>query len=250
MTAGESQCYSMERPYGIALIVNVKNFLRKEGVNLCEREGSDKDAKELEELWARLGFTVKCACEKVKAYNIYDVLRETAKEIDKQQNSNCFVCCIMSHGTMGSIYGSDAELLGIKDIIDLFKEINCKALAGKPKLFFIQACRGGVKLDRTTDAEVPETGEDCVTMPATPSDADATLEAVDSQEMDGNDSSIVHGDIDCDSDDSEFRRCADPNEPHFLLGYSTARGKVKAVFRVFHTYVHARKTLKRFPYYI
>ena len=213
----------MERPHGIALIINVKDFLSTNAVNLRERKGSDKDVKELEELWARLGFTVKCACKKVKAHDIYDVLRETAEEIDEQQNSNCFVCCIMSHGTMGSIYGSDAVPLGIKDMIDWFKEINCKALAGKPKLFFIQACRVG---DQTTDAEPPKTGEDCVTMPITPSDADATSEAVHSQEMDGNDSSIVHGDIDCDSDDSEFRRCADPNEPHFLLGYSTARGKV------------------------
>lgn len=215
----------MERPHGIALIINVKKFIAKERVYLSEREGSDKDARELEELWTQLGFTVKCACEKVKAHNIYDVLRQTAKEIDGQQNSNCFVCCIMSHGTMGSIYGSDAELLGIKDIIDLFKEINCKGLAGKPKLFFIQACRGSVKLDRTTDAAVPETDANYVTMTATPSVATTMSDTVQSQEMDGNDPTEVPQDIDCDSDDSEFRRYADPNEPHFLLGYSTARGK-------------------------
>lgn len=217
----------MERPHGIALIINVKNFFgeTKDGVHLGERAGSEKDAKELEELWKQLGFTVKCESNTLKAHNIYTVLQKTAEEIDNQQNSNCFVCCIMSHGNMGSIYGSDTKPLGIKDIIDLFKEINCKALAGKPKLFFIQACRGGETMDRTRDGELPKAGVNCAAISGTPSISTPMAGAVPSQEIDGNDSTKVIEDIDCDNDDSEFRRCADPNEPHFLLGYSTARGK-------------------------
>jgi hypothetical protein len=43
----------------------------------------------------------------------------------------------MSHGTDGTIYGTD-EKIAIDELIDPIKEsIN---LAGKPKLFFIKTC--------------------------------------------------------------------------------------------------------------
>jgi len=45
----------------------------------------------------------------------------------------------MSHGEEGSIYGVDKSI-DLDQIINPFK-LN-KTLAGKPKLFFIQACRG------------------------------------------------------------------------------------------------------------
>ena len=57
----------------------------------------------------------------------------------------CFVCIILSHGDESGIATKD----GIKPIDEIVKMFS-NAFTGKPKLFFIQACRG---LD-TTDHEV------------------------------------------------------------------------------------------------
>ena len=56
-------------------------------------------------------------------------------------NDSCFVCFIMSHGDNGKILCSDEMLIDLKkDIIKPFQM--SKTLVNKPKLFFIQACRG------------------------------------------------------------------------------------------------------------
>jgi len=53
-----------------------------------------------------------------------------------------FVLCILSHGSQGSIYGTDGEEIEIDKIMEQFDGKNCPALKDKPKLFFIQACQG------------------------------------------------------------------------------------------------------------
>ena len=55
---------------------------------------------------------------------------------------NCFICCILSHGAVGAIYGTDGKTVPIKDLTDYFTPANCSTLRGKPKLFFVQACQG------------------------------------------------------------------------------------------------------------
>ena len=54
-------------------------------------------------------------------------------------DNDCFVCCVLSHGEEGVIYGID-QSVEIDHLISPFK--SCRSLFGKPKLFFIQACRG------------------------------------------------------------------------------------------------------------
>jgi caspase 7 len=50
----------------------------------------------------------------------------------------------MSHGTeKGKIYASDYEF-DVSEIWSPFVGVNCPSLIGKPKLFFIQACRGSL----------------------------------------------------------------------------------------------------------
>ncbi|XP_048809183.1 caspase-8-like isoform X3 [Lagopus muta] len=68
------------------------------------------------------------------------------KEYSKKDHSNmdCFVCFILSHGEKNKIKGVDNELVNIKDLLSCFSGSNCPSLAGKPKLFFIQACQGYV----------------------------------------------------------------------------------------------------------
>lgn len=50
----------------------------------------------------------------------------------------------MTHGKSdGKIYASDGEFL-VQDLWEFFIGSNCESLIGKPKLFFIQACRGSM----------------------------------------------------------------------------------------------------------
>ena len=46
----------------------------------------------------------------------------------------------MSHGKSGEVFCSDGNTIPIQTLDDMFS--NCETLSGKPKLFFIQACRG------------------------------------------------------------------------------------------------------------
>ena len=45
----------------------------------------------------------------------------------------------------GGIYGVNGRFLEIKDLTSCFKAVQCPSLAGKPKLFFLQACQGRAK---------------------------------------------------------------------------------------------------------
>ena len=52
---------------------------------------------------------------------------------------SCFVCCILSHGDEGVIYGTDGTV-EIREFTSYFGRN--RSLVGKPKLFFFQACQG------------------------------------------------------------------------------------------------------------
>lgn len=57
-----------------------------------------------------------------------------------------FICCILSHGGTNNevgeyIYGSDNQRVIINVIAKSLDSTSCPSLAGKPKIFFVQACR-------------------------------------------------------------------------------------------------------------
>ncbi|XP_073168541.1 caspase-2 isoform X3 [Lepidochelys kempii] len=62
---------------------------------------------------------------------------------------SCIVA-LLSHGIEGGIYGVDGKLLQLQEIFRLFDNANCPNLQNKPKMFFIQACRGD-ETDRGVD---------------------------------------------------------------------------------------------------
>ncbi len=88
-------------------------------------------------LFNKLHFKVAVR-EDMAADEMYDWFREVS-QMDHSQ-FDCFACCIMSHGELGAVRGSDGENLEIQDILEQFKPIACKSLIDKPKLFFIQVC--------------------------------------------------------------------------------------------------------------
>lgn len=66
-----------------------------------------------------------------------DLLTKFAKM--DHSDADCFLCVMLSHGENGVIYAVDKDI-ELQSLIQPFK-FN-RTLAGKPKLFFIQACRG------------------------------------------------------------------------------------------------------------
>uniref|UniRef100_A0A2K6GC10 Caspase-8 n=1 Tax=Propithecus coquereli TaxID=379532 RepID=A0A2K6GC10_PROCO len=91
------------------------------------------------------------------AKEIHDVLK-VYQSMD-HNNKDCFICCILSHGDKGIVYGTDGEEASIYELTSYFTGSKCPSLAGKPKVFFIQACQGdnyqkGVPVE--TDSEQKE----------------------------------------------------------------------------------------------
>ncbi|XP_030843308.1 caspase-like [Strongylocentrotus purpuratus] len=123
------------RPRGIALIINNKNFETME-----VRAGTDVDCRNLENVFKQLGFDV-IVHNDVKG----GVIRQVIEQLRKHNHSqfDCFIFTILTHGEEGKVYGTDGCLVRIQDIIGRFSSDLCPTLNGKPKLFFVQACRGG-----------------------------------------------------------------------------------------------------------
>uniref|UniRef100_A0A4W5Q902 Caspase 7, apoptosis-related cysteine peptidase n=1 Tax=Hucho hucho TaxID=62062 RepID=A0A4W5Q902_9TELE len=102
----------------------------------------------------------------------------TVTHQEDHSDSSCFACILLSHGEEGMIYGTDGAM-PIKSMTSLFRGDMCKSLVGKPKLFFIQACRGsefddGIQTDsgetvcalvKCVCASVPIGESDAATLP-------------------------------------------------------------------------------------
>ncbi|XP_075385125.1 caspase-8 isoform X2 [Tenrec ecaudatus] len=91
------------------------------------------------------------------AKEICDTL-EYYRKMD-HSDKDCFICCILSHGDKGVIYGIDGQEAAISQLTSYFTGSKCPSLKDKPKIFFIQACQGdncqkGVAVE--TDSEQQE----------------------------------------------------------------------------------------------
>ena len=183
----------MKRPRGIALIISNQHF--RGNPDLRDRQGNEKDVEHLRELWEFLNFNVIVSSD-LDSQDVYDAIRNVSTM--DHTDFDCFVCCLLSHGANGGIYGTDSMLVEIKDITAMFKGVACPSLANKPKLFFIQACRGR-DFDRGAQLQ---------------------SDAVESNPEDA------------------MRHNAEPNESHFLLGYATPPGNVLCLLSFLTYTVH------------
>ncbi|KAM8940161.1 caspase-3-like [Pelodytes ibericus] len=121
---------------GLCVIINNKNF--HPSTRMGTRSGTDNDARKLYETFKFFGYQVKVANDQ-SCSDIYKLLRKVAEEDHSKRSS--FICILLSHGEDGLIYGID-DCLPIKNLTTLFRGDKCRTLVGKPKIFFIQACRG------------------------------------------------------------------------------------------------------------
>ncbi|KAL3861916.1 hypothetical protein ACJMK2_007928 [Sinanodonta woodiana] len=141
--------YSMKKERrGRAVIINNKVFngpLTKDEDEVLRcalptRDGTDMDKDRLKVLFEQLYFDVVVHGDKTG--------QEIRKALEKEkmdqyhQTADCFILAILSHGTQAGIYGVDGDVVSVEDITGYFGTNSCPNLAGKPKIFFIQACQG------------------------------------------------------------------------------------------------------------
>ena len=125
-------------PRGITLIINNASFAHhpKHGQQLA-RHGSEEDVRQVEALFTALDFSIRTK-ENLSRLQLLDELDEVAC-LDHSAY-DCFMLWLMSHGRSGEVFCSDGNTIPIQTLQDMFS--SCDTLRGKPKLFFIQACRG------------------------------------------------------------------------------------------------------------
>ncbi|CAN2388675.1 Belongs to the peptidase C14A family [Pristimantis euphronides] len=129
--------YKMDYPeMGLCVIINNKNF--HPSTRMGMRNGTDLDASRLYNTFKSLGYKVEVHNDQ-KCADIFWRLKKVSEDDHSKRCS--FVCILLSHGEDGLLYGVD-DSLPINRLTSLFRGDRCKTLVGKPKLFFIQACRG------------------------------------------------------------------------------------------------------------
>ncbi|GIY14010.1 hypothetical protein CDAR_433861 [Caerostris darwini] len=120
------------------------------------RKGSKVDASRLKYLFESLHFDVETEWNK-ETEQIESILKEFAVNPRLRNVDSCIVY-ILTHGDRFNnrdyIIGTNEVKLFVDEIYTMFNNQNCPLLKGKPKMFFIQACRGpkedyGVKTDNS-----------------------------------------------------------------------------------------------------
>ena len=131
-------------PHGYCLIISNEDFkVARMGndvgnyLNLDDRESSAVDVQNLQTIFSSLKFMVekrenKTAKEMFSTFELFANLNHAPFD--------CFVTFILSHGCRDGVYGIDGDILRIGTVVDLLER--CPSLKDKPKVMFVQCCRG------------------------------------------------------------------------------------------------------------
>lgn len=205
--------YKMEsKPRGIAVIINNEKFRR-----MRSRPGTNEDAENLQGLFSWLNFDTKRPYKDLTG----NEMRQTLEEVADMDHSNydCLMVAILSHGVKGDVVSGRVGNISIKQIIEVFSDQKCPTLAGKPKIFIIQACRGrkvniGVLQENANSKDDTDASDD----------GDVTDE-------DDEDDDIDEGD-----DMTDVGPAVHPNISDYIVAYSTIpdhvafRGSTGSIF--------------------
>ena len=150
-------------PHGVALIINNEVFAKQE-----DREGTSIDERNLTHAFRFLGYKV----EVHRNLNSKEMLA-IMDEMGRRNHTHCdsFVCCILSHGKEGHVFGTDSVTVPLDTLTKKVDANNCPTLGGKPKLFFLQACRGKMK-EKSVSTEPVKVATDSRIRVATDSDTE------------------------------------------------------------------------------
>ncbi|XP_076151095.1 zona pellucida sperm-binding protein 4-like isoform X2 [Alosa pseudoharengus] len=127
-------------------------------ISMSRRFGTEVDGNTLRMTFRMLGFSVRMEKD-LCAADMRRVLQE--ESVEDHSEMSCFVCVLLSHGDQGLLMGADGAYISIQSLASTLTSHHCHSLQGKPKLFFIQACRGqlmdsGVETDSVEPEEEEE----------------------------------------------------------------------------------------------
>ena len=136
----DDDLYTMDRqPHGVCLIFNNHKFHHPYDMEKAHpaRGGANIDQYNLIQTFKYLRYDVVVE-ENLTAQEMQDAMFEMAKRDHQLHDS--FVCCILTHGETNIVHGADSQKVDLLQFAATMKL--CPSLREKPKLFFIQACRG------------------------------------------------------------------------------------------------------------
>ena len=154
--------------HGIALIINNIEWEKDENGKpyMSNRDGAKDGAAALKKSLEEIGYKVKVK-ENLTGDQMKEKLKKAREAIDTADDS--FICCISTHGDEDGVYGIDGRSrkrrpangdkhkpVSIEDLSKILEPDVCKKLSRKPKIFFIQACRGGTVSEPTDDPNEEE----------------------------------------------------------------------------------------------
>ena len=202
------KAYKMEaKPRGVAIIINNRNFT----CGMKDRLGTDKDADSLSRLFPFLGFYTN-RYDNLKGKDMHARLQAVGK-LDHSK-FDCLIIAILTHGIEGKLYSTDGDLIPVEDLTKYFDGNHCPSLIGKPKVFILQACRGG-----TFDYGVEYEATDGDGAEATPSEAEMKELAEKQIEH------VIEKALGGEEVDAGYAQAL-PTEADFLLAYATVPGYV------------------------
>ena len=158
---------------GIVYIFNNRNFsLASPDLGLKLRVGSEKDVQRLFDTFDELNFDVEYYIDKT-APELRTCIRKISREVD-YANICSVLIFIMSHGKEDDkIFCTDGEELYLNEFVEPFRSAD--SLKGKPKSFFLNACRGNMMAPTHDSYKYQHMVETDAPVSRTPLDADILL---------------------------------------------------------------------------
>ena len=128
-----------KNPHGVCLIINNHRFYHNTDPTKAhpDRGGAEIDQFNLTQTFRYLRYKVE-----VRENLTDDQMTDAVMLMSQRDHSNydSFICCILSHGEHEIIHGANSEPVNVNDLTGVMKL--SATLRNKPKLFFIQCCRG------------------------------------------------------------------------------------------------------------
>ena len=151
---GNSPVYTYPCKSGIVVIIANEKFKDSKK----DRQGTHTDITKIKETFSKIDCEVHAVIKDRKVSQMKEYFKKHLCDPLNEGymgSPDFLICFIMSHGNEHGIEGVDGEHVTIAELAESLESDKCSALKGKPKLFFIQACRGekapdAVRLDNTS----------------------------------------------------------------------------------------------------
>ncbi|XP_063965729.1 caspase-6-like [Lytechinus pictus] len=189
---------------GLVLIINNYHFREAN-----DRPGSEMDLKNVQHVFKQIGYEPVIKTN-LSSGEIHRFLDEAVHRINLEGTicHSSVVVVLMSHGEKRGIYGTNMDVVTTQEIKSKFSGRQCPALLGKPKIFFIQACRGQLPTKSALDTD--DHGRPSTSEQGNVSDMDSCSSRIPS----GNTLDIDHVDVDADV----------PDNADIYVAYATSEG--------------------------